>query len=333
MRYLKSLCRGKLAGLAALTLVALYPAAGFALQPSLKSGTVMEAVARLQPGEFLWTPEIAPEGPVLILISLTNQRAVVYRNGVPIGVSTVSTGKDGHVTPTGIFTILQKRVDHKSNLYDDAPMPYMQRLTWDGIALHAGNLPGHPASHGCIRLPLEFAKRLYGVTKLGLTVVITNETAVPRMAPEPGLLDSAPQTGIPDPSPDEMRWEPEASPVGPVSVVVSAADKRVVILRNGREIGSASVAIAVPVEGTSAYSLRSIDANGWQWLRLFLPGQDPNGEGGRRSFRGKFTVSDEFRKALVSVLRPGATVVVTGDSLRTGGTAEKLSFEIAEPHP
>src|SRR3546814_18004653 len=76
-------------------------------------------------------------------------------------------------TPTGIFTILQKKVDHKSNLYDDAPMPYMQRLTWSGIAMHAGNLPGYPASHGCIRLPLAFAEHLYGVTQLGLTVIIT----------------------------------------------------------------------------------------------------------------------------------------------------------------
>ena len=132
-------------------------------------------IEQLEAGEFFWAPEIAPEGPVALIVNLQTQRAYVYRNGVPIGVSTVSTGKAGHATPTGIFTILQKDRDHRSNLYNDAPMPFMQRLTWSGIALHAGNLPGYPASHGCIRLPAPFAESLYGVTKLGLTVVITSD--------------------------------------------------------------------------------------------------------------------------------------------------------------
>src|SRR3546814_12949145 len=81
-----------------------------------------------------------------------------------------------------------KKVDHKSNLYDDAPMPYMQRLTWSGIAMHAGNLPGYPASHGCIRLPLAFAEHLYGVTQLGLTVILTQSADIPRFAPAPDVL-------------------------------------------------------------------------------------------------------------------------------------------------
>jgi lipoprotein-anchoring transpeptidase ErfK/SrfK len=104
---------------------------------------------------------VAPSGPVLAIISLPVQRCSVYRNGVLIGVSTVSTGKAGHRTPTGVFTVLQKHIDHRSNLYNSAPMPYMQRLTWTGIAMHAGNLPGFPASHGCVRMPLTFAKRAH----------------------------------------------------------------------------------------------------------------------------------------------------------------------------
>src|SRR5690606_16039926 len=99
---------------------------------SLQDGSIAETVAKMKPGEFLWAPEVAPAGPVVIIISLETQRAYAYRNGLPIGISTVSTGKKGHATPTGVFTILQKNVDHRSNLYDDAPMPYMQRLTWDG---------------------------------------------------------------------------------------------------------------------------------------------------------------------------------------------------------
>lgn len=136
-------------------------------------------IEHLKPGEYFWAPEISPAGPVTIIVSLATQRAYAYRNGVPIGVSTVSSGTKGHATPTGVFTILQKDIDHVSNLYSDAPMPFMQRLTWGGVALHAGNLPGYPASHGCIRLPPAFAKRLYAITKLGMTVVITNDAAVP----------------------------------------------------------------------------------------------------------------------------------------------------------
>jgi hypothetical protein len=93
---------------------------------------------------------------------------------VRIGTTTVSTGRPGNPTPTGVFQILQKKKMHHSNLYDDAPMPFMQRLTWDGVALHAGRIPGRPASHGCVRLPLEFAQKLYGVTYHGGTVVVTD---------------------------------------------------------------------------------------------------------------------------------------------------------------
>ena len=87
---------------------------------------------------------------------------------------TVSTGSDGHETPVGDFTILEKQVFHRSNLYSDAPMPYMQRLTWDGIALHAGQLPGYPASHGCIRLPKAFARQLFDLTSMGGAVSVVD---------------------------------------------------------------------------------------------------------------------------------------------------------------
>ena len=129
----------------------------------------------LAPGHYVWHPEAAPEGAVEIVVSLPLQLAYVYRGGTLIGVSTVSTGKPGHETPTGTFEILQKKRDHRSNLYDDAPMPFMQRLTWDGIALHAGAIPGEPASHGCVRLPRSFAQKLFEVTQLGASVHIVDE--------------------------------------------------------------------------------------------------------------------------------------------------------------
>ncbi|WP_254912971.1 L,D-transpeptidase family protein [Novosphingobium sp. B 225] len=113
---------------------------------------------------------------VLIVISKASQNMFVFKDGALWATAPVSTGKRGHSTPAGIFPILQKRVFHRSNLYSNAPMPYMQRLTWSGIAIHAGRLPGYPASHGCIRLPHAFAKQLFALTRADrTTVVVANE--------------------------------------------------------------------------------------------------------------------------------------------------------------
>jgi hypothetical protein len=131
----------------------------------------------LRPGQFVWSDTAADSNqPLSISVDLTNQLAWVYRGETLIGLSTISSGTTGYETPTGTFTILQKNLTHKSNLYDDAPMPFMQRLTWDGVALHAGRIPGHPASHGCVRLPTGFAKLLFGATKVGTTVTISGES-------------------------------------------------------------------------------------------------------------------------------------------------------------
>ena len=152
-------------------------------------------IDKLKPGHFIWTPELAPEGPMTMVVSLSDQRAYVYRDGIRIGASTVSTGKAGHETPTGIFTILEKSKKHRSNRYSNASMPYMQRLTWDGIAMHAGRVPGYPASHGCVRLPLQFSKALFQETSLGMTVVITGDHA----SPESVLPPDVAAVPVPDP--------------------------------------------------------------------------------------------------------------------------------------
>jgi len=103
---------------------------------------------QLRNGEFNWFPKRSTAGPLLIIVSIPDQLVHVYRNGIRIAASTCSTGKPGHRTPTGVFTILQKDKHHHSSTYDNAPMPNMNRLTWSGIALHAGNLPGYPAENG-----------------------------------------------------------------------------------------------------------------------------------------------------------------------------------------
>lgn len=126
----------------------------------------------LKPGQYVWEKRANGATDLRIVAVLDIQRIYVFDGGTLVAFSTISSGKKGHATPTGSFKILQKNVDHKSNLYNDAPMPYMQRLTWDGIALHAGHIPGYPASHGCLRLPLAFAKSLYGITKMDQTVIV-----------------------------------------------------------------------------------------------------------------------------------------------------------------
>ena len=129
----------------------------------------------LPAGTFKWTLDNGPAGPLTIRVNLKTQMLYVSRAGIPIGASSISSGKVGHETPTGTFPILQKNKDHKSNIYNNAPMPFMQRLTWDGIALHAGKLPGRPASHGCIRLPKAFVETLFLITRLGDQVEVVNE--------------------------------------------------------------------------------------------------------------------------------------------------------------
>lgn len=286
-------------------------------------------VERLQPGEYLWAPQVAPDGPVSIIISLQTQMAYAYRNGVRIGVSTVSTGKAGHETPTGLFVILQKNIDHKSNLYDDAPMPFMQRLTWDGIAMHAGNVPGYPASHGCIRLPTAFAKLLFGITKLGLTVVITDAPDAPVTVATPAVLDLL-ESG--DSSlPKAYRWAPQKSPVGPVSVIISGHDKRVIVIRNGIEIGSGTIEIDEPITATAAFTLGAVDADGAHWLRLPLPGQQ-SGDGHEmtRQEHGRVQMPSSLREAIISALQPGATLLVTNDPLRRGSAGKHLTLIVGE---
>ncbi|MEO7251871.1 MAG: L,D-transpeptidase family protein [Arenimonas sp.] len=132
-------------------------------------------VDSLKPGEYQWLDSKPAPGTLIVVVSLDAQRAYVYRNGQRIATSTISSGQPGRETPTGVYPILAKEKMHHSNLYNNAAMPFMQRLTWDGVALHAGRIPGHPASHGCVRLPREFARDLFALTERGQTVVISED--------------------------------------------------------------------------------------------------------------------------------------------------------------
>lgn len=126
----------------------------------------------LKPGQYLWRDVPDSAGTERVVVSLSDQMAYLYRGSELMAVTTVSTGKTGRDTPLGIFSVLDKKVMHRSRKYDDAPMPFMQRIDQYGIALHAGFNPGRPASHGCIRLPSAFAKKLFGTTTVGTPVLI-----------------------------------------------------------------------------------------------------------------------------------------------------------------
>lgn len=176
--------------LIALALIASPCAARAQDDPAAATQALTDAAGNLAPGKYLWASAASPDGPIRVVVSIPRQLAYVYRGATLIGASTVSTGKAGHETPTGSFPILQKQVFHRSNKYDDAPMPYMQRLTWDGVAMHAGRLPGYPASHGCVRLPATFARQLYGLTRIGATVIVTDDDDA--IAPDDGVAASDP---------------------------------------------------------------------------------------------------------------------------------------------
>lgn len=276
-------------------------------------------IDHLKPGQWVWAPAIAPSGPVLIYVDLTKQIALVYRNGVRIGATTISSGKVGYVTPTGVFTILQKDADHRSNLYHAAPMPFQQRLTWDGVALHAGGLPGYPESHGCVHLPFAFAQQLFGITKLGITVVVEGDAAAHVHTSDNSLLAPFDAAGkrvsheLLDGT--EYRWSPELAPSGPLTIIVSKLDQRIVVLRNGIEIGRSVAQIADSDPGSHVINLVA-RAGRLQWVYVGLPGHaEDEGVEVNEAVLNRVHMPRTFYNLVKAQLRPGATVLVTNSSV------------------
>ena len=297
--------------LALVLLVLAVPAA--ADPPSLGRGTVLAEVERFHPGDFIWAPELASEGPVLVVINRHTQRLIAYRNGIPIGITTVSTGRRGFTTPTGTYRVLQRRVEHYSSLYNNAPMPFMQRLTWGGVAIHGGTLPGYPASHGCIRLPHEFARLLYGVTRLGTPVVITDRRAMPRLglSADLGATEQSLERHL---APGPVIGTTNIPDREAVTLVGSIADSRLLVLRNG-EIIASSPMTAPAIQTLTAFRLGS-DGSRAEWTRIALTGQ----AGGETAVRSPFdlvSVDAAFASAVEASLASGSTFVLVPDSLHT----------------
>src|SRR5262245_44094073 len=243
-----------------------------------------------------------PQGPMHIIVSIAKQRVTVYANGTLVGRAPVSTGMPSHPTPMGVFTVISKNRWHVSNIYSGAPMPYMQRITWSGIALHAGKLPGYPASHGCIRLPEHFAARLWGLSKTGARVIIARDEVAPvaiahPRLPVPQKLQNKPADALvaatpaaekielvvsveiagkvgdgmkeigaikPAPPEDIVQVMPRSQRQGPVQVFVSRKQGKVFVRQDFKPIFEAPVTITEPDRplGTHVFTVMQIQEDG-----------------------------------------------------------------------
>ena len=302
--------------------------------------------SKLAPGQFEWHPERSPSGPTLVVVSIDDQMAYVYRNGVQIARSTVSTGRPGKETPTGVFTILQRKVEHESSIYKGSQMPYMQRLTWGGIAMHAGDLPGYPASAGCIRLPFQFSQKVYGAMTNGSTVVITKKRSTPSRSSRPANLLLASRAAaqenksIPDPE-GRTIWNPSKSPSGPYSILLSYADNRAYVWRNGIQIGQAPLGMApggkppegvfLMLEGQDQPDPRFPGLKMHPWSTLSLDGGNSNGNA-VATLRSQLSLPADFRKKVNAVLTPGTILVTTRESSNKN-TRSSAPMNIMTPQP
>lgn len=310
-----------LAGIGAASVSAIAPA---------RADDLLKEIGDLKPGQYAWRPDISPAGPVSVVVSIPEQRAHVYRNGVRIAVSTCSTGKPGHSTPTGVFVVLEKAKVHHSSLYNDAPMPNMNRLTWSGVALHAGQLPGYPASHGCVRLPLAFSALLFTVTHIGTPVIISGASSDPWELVHPGMvLAGYAQTefeqvlaglngkGLPS------DWtSAEQTPV--TTLIVSSADRKCELIENDRVVATSDANISGGAKfGASVLVLNgaSADSKGLAWTAISHgAGIDDILKDG--DILKKIGAPADFVAAVQAKMHPGMLMVLTDAPLsadrRTG---------------
>lgn len=291
-------------------------------------GEIIKEIHMLKPGEFTWHPERSPEGAVAVVVSIPQQLVHVYRNGVRVAVSTCSTGKPGHETPTGVFTVLQKDKDHHSATYNNAPMPNMNRLTWDGVALHAGNLPGYPASHGCVRLPLAFSEKLWTLTHVGTPVIIAGSHSDPWELTHPGMVlgayaeeefDDA-VAGLKD-KPHPSDWA-AAESHAVTTVVASTLDQRVDLIENGRVIAEGKLSVAGDAQGLGSHVLilqgAHDGARGLAWHAIShqeRAGSTLAGGASNDDLVARLRADRGFRQAMQQHMHPGMVMVITDVAL------------------
>ena len=200
------------------------------------------------------TPEKLPRGPLHIVISIKKQQLTLYAGGVPVAHSRVSTGVPGHPTPQGVFSVLEKQIYHESNIYSAAPMPYMQRITWSGVAMHQGVVPNHPASHGCIRLPADFARRLWGITRVGARVIIAQDDVALSEISSKRLFTALPQATAQASEPAKIRIATNAVTDAPLkgSIHAGPSDEKSVERAIDAMVRAGAAGDAAPEAGAGA---------------------------------------------------------------------------------
>lgn len=294
------------------------------LVPTASITEVVKEIHALKPGEFTWHPERSPRGAVAVVVSLPQQLTHVYRNGVRIGLSTCSTGKKGHETPTGVFTVLEKDKDHRSSTYGGAPMPNMNRLTWDGVALHAGKLPGYPASHGCVRLPFAFSERLWTVTHPGTPVIIAGAHTDPWELIHPGLVLGAYAENEFEHAVASLEGKThpadwEATAHYPVSTVIaSTADRKIELLENGRVVAVGRASVRGPGDrlGSHVFILNGAHdrARGLAWHAIsHHPTTLDNPP--EEAVISRLQADHAFQETLRKRIHPGMVMIITDNPL------------------
>ena len=288
-------------------------------------GHFLKPGEKLKPGEYVWEPELSPEGPVVVLVSLPEQMAHVYRNGLKIGVTTVSTGRKGHRTPTGVFVILQKDKHHHSSIYHNASMPNTERLTWGGICLHAGGLPGYPSSHGCVHLPLEFSAKLFEITHLGTAVIIADESSAPADVVHPGIvLSGDADQMIAQEIARERRKKHKAVPpaagdhpnrVPVASVVVSGADRKSYLLKDGEIVNQKPITIANPDQplGTHVLVLKTLEGKHPTWSAASIRHADSTAavQNTDNATLDRIKFDPAFVEQTLGAMHPGMMLMIT----------------------
>ncbi len=312
--------RKVLQGVAAAAILGLCPPVRAARQ----AGHFLKPGEKLKPGEYVWEPGLSPEGPVAVLVSLPEQMAHVYRNGLEIGVTTVSTGRKGHRTPTGVFLILQKDKHHHSSIYHNASMPNTQRLTWGGICLHAGSLPGYPSSHGCVHLPLEFSAKLFNITHMGTPVIIADEASAPADVVHPGILLSGDADQIiAQKLALERRKKHKALPAAgddpnrePISsIVVSGGERKSYLLEDGEIVDQKPIKISNPGQplGTHAMVLKSLDGKHPTWSTASIRHADSKAEvrATDAATLDRIKFHHAFVQQAIGAMHPGMMLMIT----------------------
>jgi len=293
-------------------------------------------------------------GPLHIIVSLDKQQLTLYSNGQPIAHSRVSTGIRSHPTPTGVFGIIQKSRWHRSNLYDDAPMFFMQRITWSGVALHQGVVPNHPASHGCIRMPEAFARQMWTTTSMGARVIVARGEVAPVALSHPNLFapkrapmmsqaqaikaaedtwtfaklaGKAPLAGmtvtdlpgiaVPEPVMPKAA-PPRELKAGPVSVFISRKEGRLYVRKGFEPVFDVAVAIEQADQplGTHVFTaMAQNDNNSMRWTVVSMAPAQAGSPASAAGALDRIAIPQDARDQISELLTPGASLIISDHGL------------------